>query len=136
MQSSIILSERTRVLLVDDNEAMLARAAAVLTPGCAVVGVVRDGAAAIEAAVALHPDVIVLDISMPDMTGLDVARRLRELRSTAAVVFLTVHDEEELILAAKAAGGIGYVTKPRLASDLVTAVREARKGRPFVSRVR
>lgn len=136
MQSSITSSDRTRVLLVDDNEAMLARAAAVLTPACVVIGSARDGSTAIDAAVALQPDVIVLDISMPGMTGLEVARRLRELGSTAAVVFLTVHDEEDLMLAAKAAGGIGYVVKPRLGSDLVPAVSEARKGRSFVSKIR
>jgi DNA-binding NarL/FixJ family response regulator len=70
----------------------------------------------------LRPDVIVLDISMPGMTGLDVATCLRKEGSTAALVFLTVHDDEEFILAAKAAGGLGYVLKPRLATDLMLAV--------------
>ena len=136
MQSSTTSSEPVRVLLVDDNEAMLARAAAVLTPGCVIVAAVRDGRAALDAARTLRPDVIVLDISMPGMTGFEVAARLRERGSTAAVVFLTVHDDEEVIAAAKAAGGIGYVVKPRLISDLMLAVREARVGRPFVSALR
>jgi DNA-binding NarL/FixJ family response regulator len=136
MPSSTTWSEPARVLLVDDNEAMLARAAAVLTPTCVVVGSVRDGRAALEAANTLQPDVIVLDISMSGMTGFEVAARLRETGSKAAVVFLTVHDDEAFILAAKAAGGIGYVVKPRLASDLICAVREARAGRPFVSAIR
>ena len=70
---------------------------------------------------------------MPGMNGLEVARHLRTTGSTAAVVFLTVHDEEEFVDAAKAAGAIGYVVKPRLASDLMLAVREARAGRTFVS---
>ena len=122
-----------RVLLVDDNEAILVRVSAVLSPGCAVVGTVKDGPAALVAARTLRPDVIVLDISMPGMTGLEVATRLRKEGSTAALVFLTVHDDEEFILAAKAAGGIGYVLKSRLASDLMLAVREAREGRPFLS---
>jgi len=130
------LSERARVLLVDDNEPMLARAAAVLTPDCVIVGAVQDGPAAIEAARTLQPDVIVLDISMPGMTGFEVMYRLRECGSAAAVVFLTVHDDEEFVLAAKAAGVIGYVLKPQLASDLLSAVREARAGRPFVSATR
>ena len=73
MPSSTTSSEPARVLLVDDNEAMLARAAAVLTPGCLVVGAAKDGQAALEAARTLQPDVIVLDISMPGMTGLEVA---------------------------------------------------------------
>jgi DNA-binding NarL/FixJ family response regulator len=137
MPSSTILSERSahlsRVLLVDDNEVILARVSAVLSPACAVVGTVKDGPAALEAARRLRPDVIVLDISMPGMTGLEVAACLRNEGSTAALVFLTVHDDEEFILAAKGAGGIGYVLKPRLATDLMLAVQEARAGRPFLS---
>jgi DNA-binding NarL/FixJ family response regulator len=125
-----------RVLIVDDNDGMLTRAAAVLSSGCEVVGTVKDGQSALEAADALHPDVIVLDISMPGMTGFDVARRLRESGCTAAVVFLTVHDDEEFVVRARAVGGLGYVVKPRLAADLVPAVRDARAGRPFVSKLR
>jgi DNA-binding NarL/FixJ family response regulator len=124
-----------RVLLVDDNEAMLNRVAAVLTPGCEVVGAVSDGPSAIRAAETLQPEVIVLDISMPGMTGLEVASRLRATGSTAALVFLTVHDDEEFLLAAKAAGGIGYVVKRRLGTDLLHAVQEAQAGRSFVSAI-
>jgi CheY-like chemotaxis protein len=122
-----------RVLLVDDNEEMLSRAAAVLRTGCVVVGAVKDGPAALRAADALHPDVIVLDIGMAGMNGFEVATRLRESGSTAAVVFFTVHEDEEFVAAATAAGGIGYVTKPRLASDLPVAVREAKAHRSFRS---
>src|SRR4029453_11368201 len=117
MPSSTTSSEPVRVLLVDDNEAMLARAAAVLTPGCVVVGAAKDGPTALKAAQALRPDVIVLDVSMPGMSALGVGLRLRQAHSTAGFVFLPVHDEEDFILAARAAGGIGYVAKPRLASD-------------------
>ena len=131
--SSESRSERTRVLLVDDNQAMLARAARVLSASCLVVGQVQDGAAALAAADALAPDVIVLDISMPGMSGLSVASRLRSNGSTAAIVFLTVHDDAEFVEAAQAVGGIGYVVKPRLARDLPQAVREARARRPLVS---
>ncbi len=136
MPSSTTSSDTVRVLLVDDNEAMLARAASVLARGCTVVGTVRSGTAAIEAAAALKPDVVVLDISMPGMNGLELAQCLGEAGSTAALVFLTVHEDEEFVLAAQAAGGIGYVVKPRLSSDLMLAVREARAGRSFVSAIR
>ena len=115
---------------------MLTRAAAALKYCCTVVGSVKDSRRALEAALILKPDVIVLDISMPGLSGLEVASRLREAGSTAALVFLTVHDEDDIILAAKAAGAIGYVVKPRLGSDLTLAVQEARAGRPFVSPLR
>jgi DNA-binding NarL/FixJ family response regulator len=104
-----------------------------LAPACEIIGAVKDGPAALQAAEALHPDVIVLDISMPGMTGLEVASRLRTSGSRAAVVFLTVHDESDVIQAANGVGGIGYVLKRRLGSDLVVAVQEALAGRPFVS---
>ena len=136
MQSSTTSSETPRILLVDDNEAMLARSAAVLSPYCIVVGTARNGRVALEAARTLQPDVIVLDISMPGMSGIELASRIRAGGSKAALVFLTVHDDEELILAARDAGGIGYVVKPRLAVDLVRAVLEARAGRPFLSPIR
>lgn len=135
MPSSTTSFEPTRVLLVDDNEAMLARAAAALTPGCRVVAAVTDGPSALQAAGALRPDVIVLDISMPGMTGFEVAARLRETGTNAALVFLTVHDDEEFVLAARAVGAIGYVVKRWLARDLLHAVREARAQRPFVSAI-
>ena len=136
MPSSTTSCERPRVLLIDDNETMLARAAAVLTPNCVVVGTAKNGRMALAAAQELLPDVIVLDISMPGMSGLELAESLRTAGSTAALVFLTVHEEEEFLLAAKAAGGIGYVVKPRLSSDLIFAVHEARAGRSFVSSMR
>ena len=133
MRFDSTLSDAARVLIVDDNEEMLARSATLLTPACDVVGAVKDGRAALDAAETLAPDVIVLDISMPGMTGLEVATRLRARGSKVAVVFLTVHDESDVIRAAKVVGGIGYVLKRRLASDLVVAVQEALAGRPFVS---
>src|SRR5262245_26661374 len=101
--SSTAQHELTRVLLVDDNDDILVRARTVLTPACTVVGTAKNGSAAIEAAGLLRPDVIVLDISMPGMTGFEVATRLRAQGSTAALVFLTVHDDEEFVRAASAA---------------------------------
>jgi DNA-binding NarL/FixJ family response regulator len=118
---------------VDDSAEVLVREVAALAEGCEVVGAVTDGPQALRAARACHPDVIVLDIGMPGMSGLEVAARLRDSGSTAAVVFCTVHEDEEFISAAKAAGGLGYVVKPRLSFDLPRAVREAKARRPFVS---
>ncbi len=136
MPSSTISCEPPRVLLVDDNAAVLVHVAAILAPGCDIVGTATDGWTALAAARNLLPDVIVLDISMPGMTGLEVAASLRAAGSTAALVFLSVHEEDVFIAAATAAGGIGYVVKPRLAFDLAIAVQEARAGRPFISSAR
>jgi DNA-binding NarL/FixJ family response regulator len=122
-----------RVLLVDDSPEILASARAALTPACEVVGAVTDGRSALTAAHALQPDVIVLDVSMPGMSGFDVVCALRAQQSTAAVVFLTVHDDPQFVTAAMQAGGTGYVRKPRLLADLLHAVQEARAGRSFVS---
>ena len=124
---------RPRVLLVDDNEAILMRAAGVLNISCTIVGTEIDGRAAIDAAATLQPDVIVLDIAMPGMNGLEVAASLREAGSRAALIFFTAHQDEALITVALATGAIGYVVKQRLSTDLEYAVREAHAGRRFVS---
>lgn len=126
-------SPRPRVLLADDDEPMRARAARALVVDYDVVGSVADGQSTLDAANVLHPDVVVLDITMPHMSGLAVASRLRAGGSRAAIVFLTVHDDEEFVRAARAVGAMGYVVKPRLVSDLAAAVRAALAGIPFVS---
>jgi CheY-like chemotaxis protein len=128
--------DRPRVLLVDDNEAILERATEMLSSRYVVVDAVTNGAAALSSIAALHPDVLVLDISMPGMTGLDVARCLRRGGFNIPIVFLTIHDEEELIDATQAVGGLGYVSKGLLATDLVPAVNEACVGRRYVSLLR
>lgn len=136
MPSGITSSDRPRVLLVDDNAAVLQRAAAMLAADCAVVGTATDGASALEAVDRLGPDVIVLDISMPGLTGFDVAARLRASAHRPAVVFLTVHDEAEIASVARTVGALAYVVKARLATDLVPAVRAALDGRSFISPLR
>ena len=138
MPSSITSSKAAtvKVLVADDNEAVLARVSALLGPHCATIERAKDGRAALAAAATFQPDVIVLDISMPGLNGLEVARALRRAGSTAAIVFLTVHEDAAILEAAQAAGGLGYVVKSRLASDLLRAVRDARAGKSFVSAIR
>ena len=128
--------DHPRVLLVDDSDVILERATTTLSHECEIVGAVKDGQAALVAVGALRPDVIVLDISMPGMSGLEVAGRLRRAGSRVPIVFLTIHDDEELVRATQAAGGIGYVVKTLLSSDLVLAVNEACAGRRYVSQMR
>jgi DNA-binding NarL/FixJ family response regulator len=124
--------DRIRVLLADDHEAMLERVARLLRTECDVVGTVTDGQQALEAARELKPDVLVLDISMPVMNGIETAHRLQEAGDPARIVFLTVHDDADFAREAMAAGALGYVIKQRIASDLVAAVKEAHAGRPFL----
>ena len=126
--------DHPRVLLVDDSDVILDRASTTLSKDCEIVGAVKDGHAALEAVRALRPDVVVLDIFMPGMSGLEVASRLRRDGSTIPIVFLTIHDNEELVHATQAAGGIGFVVKTVLGSDLVVAINEACAGRRYVSK--
>jgi DNA-binding NarL/FixJ family response regulator len=121
------------VLLADDHEDFLAVAAGLLGPEFDVVGAVGDGQAAIDGANRLGPDVLVLDISMPMLNGMEGARLLRAAGSTVKIVFLTVHEDPDHILGCLAAGAQGYVVKSRLASDLPLALREVLAGRSFVS---
>ncbi len=125
--------DRIRVLLADDHEAMLERVAGLLKTECNVVGTVTDGQQALEAARDLKPDVLVLDISMPVLSGIETAHQLKKAGVEARIVFLTVHDDPDFAREALEAGALGYVIKPRIASDLVAAIREAYAGRLFLS---
>jgi DNA-binding NarL/FixJ family response regulator len=124
---------RIRVLLADDHEAMLDRVADLLADECDVIGTAIDGRQALEAAMELKPDVLVLDISMPVMNGIETADRLRQAGAKTRIVFLTVHDDPDYAREALKAGALGYVIKPRIASDLVAAINEVHAGRSFVS---
>jgi DNA-binding NarL/FixJ family response regulator len=121
--------DRIRVLLADDHEAMLDRVAGLLATECDVVGTVTDGQQALDAVRELKPDVLVLDISMPVMNGIETARRLKEAGSETRIVFLTVHDDPDFVREALEAGALGYVIKQRIASDLVAAIKKAHAGR-------
>ena len=122
-----------RVLLADDNPSMLQAARRILEPEFQVVGTVNAGEALLEAADALRPDVLILDISMGMLNGLEAARLLIRTGSKGKIVFLTVHQDQEFVEEAFSAGALGYVVKPRLGTDLLLAVREALMGRTFVS---
>jgi DNA-binding NarL/FixJ family response regulator len=124
---------RPRLLIADDNPRVLEQVERMLSAEFDVVARAANGREAIVSAATCAADLLVLDISMPILTGLRAAERLRESGSTVPIVFLTVHDDEEFVSAASAAGGLGYVLKSRMASDLVPAIRAALAGRRFVS---
>jgi DNA-binding NarL/FixJ family response regulator len=124
---------RVRILLADDHPDMLAVVANLLGASFDVIGMVGDGESLLDAAADLQPDVLVLDISMPLLTGIEAARRLKKCGNTARIVFLTVHEDPDFVRASLATGAFGYVVKPRVATDLVVAIREAVAGRIFIS---
>ena len=98
-----------------------------------VVGAVGDGQEMLDAESRFNPDIVILDISMPVMNGIEAAAQLKRRASKAKIIFFTVHEEPEFLAAALAAGALGYVIKSRLAKDLRLAVKEAIAGRFFVS---
>jgi DNA-binding NarL/FixJ family response regulator len=129
----LITMKRMRVFLADDHEAVLRATAALLGPDFEIVGTATDGQSLIESTLRLKPDLLIVDISMPVLSGIEAIRRLRQTGATAKVVFLTVHDDPDFAQAAIAAGASGYVIKPRMASDLIPAIKEVLAGRSFVS---
>jgi len=116
---------RPRVLLADDHQAVLDRVSQHLAGEFEIIATAVDGQAAFDATVALKPDAVVLDISMPLMSGLEVAKRLSALPNPPRIVFLTVHDDRDFMDAAEGAGALGYVLKSNLLTHLVGALRHA-----------
>ena len=124
-----------RVLIADDLETVLDAVVALLRDSFNVVGTVSDGRTALAAVLKLEPDLVVLDISMPGMTGIDVARELKSRGNSARIVFLTVHEDSDIIATCLSVGALGYVLKALMDSDLIPAMNEALAGRVFVSRL-
>lgn len=122
-----------RVLLADDQEEMLQALVEMLEDEFQIVGTAENGTRVLELAPRLAPDIVVLDISMPVLNGLEAAFRLKEQCSAARVVFLTAHADPDLVEAAMSAGALGYVVKSCLATDLVPALWRALAGKTFVS---
>ena len=122
-----------QVLLADDQEEILRTVALILGDEFDIVGLAENGLRAVDLATRLSPDVLVLDISMPVVNGIEAACYLKELGSPARVIFLTVHSDPEFVEAALSAGALGYVLKPSLATDLVPAIWAVMQGRTFIS---
>jgi DNA-binding NarL/FixJ family response regulator len=125
--------ERARIVLADDHPGLLKCIQGMLADEFDIIGMASDGKAVLETAKELNPDVLVLDITMPLMDGLEAARQLKEAGSTAKIVFLTIHQDPDFLKSAIDVGANGYVVKCRLASDLIPAVKEVLAGRQFVS---
>jgi CheY-like chemotaxis protein len=116
---------RPRVLLADDHPAMLDRVSHQLNGEFEIVAMVLDGQAALDAIIVQKPDAVVLDISMPRVSGLEVAKRLSGMANPPVVVFLSVYEDPDFIAAAEGAGASGYVIKRNVRSHLVPALKRA-----------
>src|SRR5690348_16354852 len=124
---------RPCILLADDNSMILHLARRTLSTEFTVAASLKDGATVLKEVPTIQPDIIVLDISMGEPNGNEVARRLRESGCSAKILLLTVHQTLDYVQAALAAGASAYVIKSRMNSDLVPAIKAACSGRLFVS---
>jgi DNA-binding NarL/FixJ family response regulator len=124
---------KLRILLADDHLSFLHMVESLLVPACEVVGSVSDGQSLLDAARRLKPDVIVTDITMPILSGIEASRLLRDSGSAAKIIFLTVHSDVDFVQTCLAIGASGYVLKPRIINDLLYAIQEALVGRTFIS---
>jgi len=124
---------RPRVLLADDHTMILAGLRSLLESDFDLVGTVEDGRALLDAALQLKPDVIMMDISMPLLNGIEAARQLKKIVPQTKIIFLTMHGDVAYVKEAFKVGASGYLIKRSAASELVTAIHEVMKGRTYVT---
>lgn len=124
---------RPRALLADDHVMLLDAFEKLLAAEVDVVGKVADGRALVAEAERLHPDIVVVDMMMPGLNGLDAARQLRKSQPHVGVVFLTIMEDAEVAAETVRLGACGYVLKRSAASELVTAIREVLQKRSYIT---
>jgi len=124
---------KPRLLIADDHTLVLEGLRKILEAECELVGTVEDGRALMEAARQLNPDLILLDISMPLLNGIEAARQIRKSNPDAKLIFVTMHGDPDYVREAMRTGASGYVLKRSAASELVTAIREVLKGKTYVT---
>jgi DNA-binding NarL/FixJ family response regulator len=123
--------EPIRVLLADDSPIILDMVVNILKPNFVVAGAFTDGELAIQKFSSLMPDVVVLDICMGNISGFDVAKRLKEMDRTVKFMFLTVHEDPDFVHAAMSLGASGYVFKSAVNRDLIAAIHAVSEGKRF-----
>ena len=124
---------RPRVLVADDHKIVSEGLRNLLEPEFELLEIVENGRDLVAAALKHHPDVIVADISMPLMNGLEAARQLKQAGESAKIVFLTMHSDVTYAIRALDSGASGFVLKHAASSELITAIREALKGRTYIT---
>lgn len=133
MQAVRTQTNRPRVLIADDHAFVGDSIRALLADHCEVVGMVTDGRALVRQATEMEPDLIVTDISMPLLNGIDGAEQIRLALPKVRIVFLTMMDDPNLAAAAMSLAPVGYVLKHSAASELLTAIKEVLQGRSFIT---
>jgi len=128
-----MITTRPTVVLVDDHPAILRQSIQLISEEFEVIDTLDDGRELLDAVRKLAPELIVLDITLPGLSGIEVALRLKKTRCPAKIIFLTIHADPDYAQRAFETGASGYVVKPRLASDLVPALKAALEGKRFVS---
>lgn len=129
-----MLSTRSRILIADDHTLIADLCRTLLEAEFEVVGIVNNGRAMVRAAAQWRPDVIVVDVAMPILNGLDAGQQVKEAFPAVKLIFLTMNDEIELAAEAFRRGASGYLLKTCAASEMVTAVREVLHGRTYMSK--
>ena len=127
------VTRRPRVLLADDHSLMLAGLRRLVEETCEVVGAVEDGRALVEAVQHLEPDLILLDISMPLLNGIDAARQIQKLRTSAKLIFLTMHTSPSYVREAFHVGASGYLLKRSAPMELPLAIEAVLKGQQYLT---
>jgi DNA-binding NarL/FixJ family response regulator len=127
------MSKRHRVVVADDHQVMLDALVRLLGREFDVVAAVSDGLSAVTAASQFEPDLLVLDIAMPQLSGIAAATRIMKEGSPAKVVFVTNLHDREFVQESLALGQVGFVVKDRLVADLLPAIRTVLEGKSFVS---
>jgi DNA-binding NarL/FixJ family response regulator len=125
--------KKIRIFLADDHPAMLEKITDLLEGAYEIVGTAPDGQTALNEVPRQRPDLLLMDISMPVMSGIDAAENLIRKHTDTKIIFLTVHDDPDFVQAALATGAAGYVIKSHMATDLFPAIREVLAGHRFIS---
>jgi DNA-binding NarL/FixJ family response regulator len=122
-----------RIILADDHKMVIEAFRKLLEPHCNVVATVSDGRALLDVAAALKPDVIVLDIGMPLLNGLEAGRQLKSKMPSVKLIFLTMHEDPDLAAEAFRSGASGYLLKTCTSLELIHGIREALRGRSYIT---
>jgi len=124
---------RLKIVVVDDNPAVLSQVVSLLETEFDVVATAENGLLALESIRRYMPDVVVADLGMPVINGVDLTRELKKVASRPVVVICSVENDQEIVEAARQAGALGYVFKSHMTRDLIKAVKLAAQGKSFIS---